>query len=374
MGKRRIAVIGLLIIGMLTAGWAQDRSAGLAGGYLAMSWKEVAMRMPDEWYATDTARQVAENVLFAQQSIGGWAKNKPYHHPLTAAERAEIEKNRNGIGATIDNDATMMEMNFLAKMYRAHRDQRYRDAFLKGVNYLLSAQYANGGWPQFYPFREGEAVGYNAHITYNDNAMVNVMKLLRDVSRPSPLYASLEITPEMRQKAGKAFDKGVKCILTTQIRVKGQPTVWCAQHDEFTFAPAAARSYELPSFSGAESAGIVLLLMDMPHPSKEVARAVTGAVRWFEDHKLEGIRLSPVVGPDGKKDRIVVKDGAAPPLWGRFYDLETEQPFFCDRDGIKKQTLAEIGHERRNGYSWYTVAPQKVLDSYPAWAQKWGVK
>ena len=31
----------------------------------------------------------------------------------------------------------------------ATKDIRYRDAFLQGVEYLLSGQYENGGWPQF---------------------------------------------------------------------------------------------------------------------------------------------------------------------------------------------------------------------------------
>jgi pectinesterase len=43
----------------------------------------------------------------------------------------------------------------------------------------------------------------------------------------------------------------------------------------------------------------------------------------------------------------------------------------CDRDGIKKSTLDEIGYERRNGYSWYTGEPQKVLDVYLKWKEKW---
>ena len=51
-------------------------------------------------------------------------------------------------------------------------------------------------------------------------------------------------------------------------------------------------------------------------------------------------------------------------LWYRFYDLETNQPFFCDRDGIKKFSLAEISEERRNGYSWSTTAPKNLLKVY----------
>ena len=58
-------------------------------------------------------------------------------------------------------------------------------------------------------------------------------------------------------------------------------------------------------------------------------------------------------------------------MWARFYDLETELPYVCDRDGIKKKSLEEIGYERRNGYSWYTDKPQEVLGKYPVWKAKW---
>ena len=69
---------------------------------------------------------------------------------------------------------------------------------------------------------------------------------------------------------------------------------------------------------------------------------------------------------------VVVSDPKAPPLWARFYELETGKPFFCDRDGVKKYSLAEIGAERRNGYSWYTNGPEKVLGKYGEWARENG--
>ena len=67
--------------------------------------------------------------------------------------------------------------------------------------------------------------------------------------------------------------------------------MWCAQHDETTLAPAKARSYELPSFSGSESVGITLLLMSIENPSEDIITAVHGAVQWFGNNKIEGIKL-----------------------------------------------------------------------------------
>ncbi len=176
-----------------------------------------------------------------------------------------------------------------------------------------------------------------------------------------------------KEKAKHSFDLGVDCILKTQIISNGKPTVWCAQHHYETLAPVNARSYELASFSGSESVGITLLLMGIDDPSDEIVAAVSGAVTWFEENKVKGIRIKRFTDNNGERDTRVVEDENAPPLWGRFYDLETVKPFFCSRDGIKRNTLAEIDQERRAGYSWYTDAPAAILAKYPAWQKKWGL-
>lgn len=341
--------------------------------YLNLQWKQVATRMPDAWYGSDEAKMVADSVLKYQTEIGGWPKNSGFHNgKVKQEEMARIKSS--GTGATFDNGATLTEMIFLAKIYSKIKNERYRESFMKAFDYIFKAQYPNGGWPQFFPIRKGNSVKYSSHITYNDDAMINIMHFLRDVVNENGLYASMQIGDEMKAKAKKSFYKGVDCILKTQIIVNGKPTVWCAQHDEYTLAPANARAYELASFSGSESVGITLLLMEIEHPATEIINAVNGSVNWFENHKIKGIRLNSFINQDGLKDLEVVKDENAPSLWARFYDLETEQPYFCDRDGIKRKTFGEIGYNRRNGYSWYTTSPEKLLQKYPAWCKKWDVK
>ena len=366
---KKIGIAIVILTGMHAA--AQEAGNGKTDSYLDYSWKKVATQMPAAWYGSTEARKVAETVIFCQQEIGGWAKNKPYHHPLTAKDSAVLMAGKDGIGATIDNGATTMEMIFLANIYRQLKEPGYHAAFVKGLDYLLKAQYPNGGWPQFFPFRKGSSVHYAAHITYNDNAMVNVLQLLRAVASSVAPYDALPLSASQREQAGRAFEKGIDCILKTQIRVKGQPTVWCAQHDEVTLLPANARAYELASFSGQESVAILQLLMEIDHPSPEIKLAVKAAMQWLDEHKITGIRVVNKPDADGKKNRVVESDPAAPTLLARFYDLETGQPFFCDRDGIKKNTLAEIGAERRNGYSWYTDSFLSLQKRFNSWTQKW---
>jgi pectate lyase len=173
------------------------------------------------------------------------------------------------------------------------------------------------------------------------------------------------VDADRRTAARAAVDRGVACILKCQIVMDGKPTVWCAQHDEITLAPAAARAYELPSLSGSESAGVVHFLMSLEDLSPEVIRSVKAAVAWFESAKITGIRVEKING-----DRQVIADSAAPPLWARFYDLETGRPFFCDRDSVQKSDLAEIGSERRNGYAWYGSWGESVASQYAKWPHR----
>lgn len=330
------------------------------------SWSSVATGMPDEWYGSEESKKIAENVLLYQRNLGGWPKNTPFHKPLTASEKSVILKEKNLQDAIFDNGATTTEMRFLAKMYAKTGTGSYQSAFEKGLRFILDAQYENGGWPMFYPVKKG----YYTHITFNDDAIFRLMNILKDIYTKQPPY-TLVADDKMISDAKKAWDKGLDCILKTQIVVNGKLTVWCAQHDEITFLPAKARSYELPSFSGAESVGLLQLLMEIENPSPDIVRSVQGGIEWLELHKLKNMRWDSFTNPEGKTDRRIVNDPEAGSLWARFYDLETGLPYVSDRDGIKKNTLEEIGYERRNGYSWFTDRPLKVLAAYPKWKEKW---
>ena len=336
---------------------------------IQLSWKQVATGMPEGWYGSAESILVASNVLLYQRNTGGWPKNLPLHKPLTESEKAKIAGDKSLNDAIFDNSATTTEMRFLARMYNKSPVSDYKDAFNRGLKFILDAQYNNGGWPMIWPLRKG----YYTHITFNDDAIVNILKLLREINDKDPLF--IKITDkDLADRARGAYNRGIECILKTQIRVDGIPTVWSAQHDENTLLPAMARSYELSSFSGGESVGIVLFLMQVPDPSPEIVISVEGAVRWLDSHRIRNTRWEYFINSDGQRDRRIISDPAAGDLWARFYDLETGLPYVCDRDGIKKKTLEEIGYERRNGYSWHTDSPKQVIDKYPEWKAKLEMK
>lgn len=328
-------------------------------------WVKIAQKFDDAFFKTPEAIRIADNVLLYQQNTGGWPKNIYMPAELTEQERKKVLNSKNDTNeSTIDNSATITEIRYLSRIYEATKDSKYKDAALRGIQYILEAQYPNGGWPQFYP----RSKGYYIHITYNDNAMINVMKLLQEIYEKKAPYTF--IPESVCEQAHTAFNKGVECILKTQVKQNGKLTVWCAQHDRETFAPAKARAYELPSLSGQESDDIVLLLMSLPNPSPEIIASVEGAMEWFKSSKINGLQKEYFTNSEGKKDYRMVSCTGCEPLWARFYELDTNRPFFCDRDGVKKYDISEIGHERRNGYSWYNNGGMKVLKKYEKWKKE----
>ena len=320
------------------------------------------------FFQTTEARRIGDQILLYQRVTGGWPKNIDMARPLSDKEREVVLTDKQKLDdSTIDNGATYTQMIFLARLYQQTKDQRYREAFRKGVGYLLSGQYANGGWPQFWPKKRD----YQIHITYNDDAMVNTMTLLRDMVAQKEPYQGDLTDKRMRQDMQTAFDKGVECILATQIVTNGELTVWCQQHDRETLLPVPARAYELPSYCSQESAAITRLLMELPDPDERVKRAVHAAMRWFDKYKLTGYRYVRQ-GEKGSplQDRRLEKDSTAGPLWSRYYDLELCEPYVCDRDGVPRRHLEQIGSERRNGYGWYGERPASLYPIYDAWADK----
>ena len=318
-----------------------------AASAASFQWSKYAKKA-DDWFRGQEGTEVVENVLSHQSPAGNWPKNVD-----TAAARYTGDPQK--LRGTFDNGATLGETRLLARAYKATSQARCKEAVIKAVDHILAAQYPTGGWPQFYP----PGKQYHRHITFNDNAMVNVMNLVRDVAVGKEFDF---LDRPRREKAQWAFDRGIACILKCQIVVNGKPTAWCAQHDEVTLQPRSGRAYEHPSISGAESAGVVRLLMSIEKPSPEVVRAVDAACRWYQDAKLTGIRQ---IVRDG--DKAIVADPAAPPLWARFYEIGTNRPIFSGRDGVVKYDVAQIEAERRNGYAWYGTWGDGLLKDWAKW-------
>lgn len=313
----------------------------------------------------------AEKMLVYQRAIGGWPKaigdaKVDYTQRLTDAVRTSTLADKNRRDATIDNNATTREIIYLTKAFQKTANPTYRQAAENGVRFLLKMQYANGGFPQYFP----DFSNYRHQITYNDNAMVRVLEVLRDVAERNKHFGGLDVA--LAPQAQAAVSRGISCILKTQYVRNGQATAWCAQHDENTLKPAKARAFELASLSGDESVEIVRFLMGIEQPSAEVKTAITSAISWFEKVKIPGYAFNTITVPGGKKvlDRVIVP-AAGSTIWARFYELETDRPIYVGRDSKVHYQLSEIEVERRAGYLYAGTWPATLLATeYPAWQKR----
>jgi PelA/Pel-15E family pectate lyase len=359
---------------------AELKSAGLraplepAHGHSA---KSIPMDRDAAWYGSAEARRIAAIIVSFQTPAGGWGKNldmsvemrKPgmawgpnnlNRYPTPLDFDAPREPGWNYIG-TIDNDATTTELNYLARVISAGaRETSYRAAFFHGIEYLLHAQYPNGGWPQVWPL-EG---GYHDAITFNDDAMTQVVELLRQTAQGE---GDFQFVPqELRHKAQAAFERGVHCILIAQLHDRTGLTIWPQQSDALTLQPTSARNYELPTPCPSESTGILLLLMnDFPHPAAEVRQAIRAGMAYLKKTEIYGKSYTW-----GAAGRMLVDAPGAGPIWARYSDPESGSPVFGDRDKKIYDNVNEISRERRNGYGWYSDEPLRAEERFAAWSKE----
>ncbi|MBB4707897.1 pectate lyase [Xanthomonas arboricola] len=315
------------------------------------------------------ADKIADNMLLLQTASGGWSKQYKgvavdYNRTFSAAEIAELQQPGRKDDATIDNKATTYEIGYLSTLYKTDKNAKYVAAAKRGVDYLLTAQYANGGWPQFYP----DLSSYHHQITYNDDAMVRVLNLLQDISEGKGDTGAL-LRASHGARARQAVTKGLECVLATQVKIGGTLTIWGAQYDEVTLKPAKARAYELASLASSESVSIVRFLMRQPTPSAQIKTSVEAAARWFDTHRMRDLATKKIDDPTqetGQDVILVAQPGAS--LWARFYDLQNQRPLYANRDGKALTEYMQVPNERRVGYAWHGTWPDKLLkDDIPKW-------
>ena len=288
-----------------------------------------------------------KNMITWQMPHGGFYKAMAasYKNPWNGSDALSSSTSSSGAYmGTFDNNATIQEMRLLAVRYKATTNASnktaFKNSFQKAVGFILASQLPKGGWPQMYPKRGN----YSDMATYNDNAMVRVMVLVKDIlDKKAPFDSDIASAANLTSLK-TSLDSSVQFALKAQIVNNGTPTVWCAQHDPSTYKPVAARSYELASKSGSESVGIVYFLMGWPEQTPAIQKAVKGAIAWFKKTKVTNLSYSSGVFTS-------TTNGS---LWYRFYEVENDNHFFCDREGVstKTQDITKLSDDRRYGYQW----------------------
>jgi PelA/Pel-15E family pectate lyase len=337
---------------------AEVKHAGLAAAIKPPNGGDFRPPDADEraWYAGEEAGRLATAVISFQTPSGGWSKHTGYSKGSRQPGMQWTSQSEPGrpphYQATFDNAATVREIEFLSSVWRATDRHDCREAARRGFEFILAAQYPNGGWPQGFPL-EG---GYHDLITFNDDSMTNILELLLAVAGDDPRYAFVDA--DLRSRLRASLDRGVACVLAAQVKIEGRATVWCAQHDPLTLAPAGARAFEPPALSGVESAHVIEFLMRLPSPSPEVVASVEAGLAWLDAAQVRGLAK---VKKDGRTI-YVADDSSNDVYWARFYDLATGKPLFPGKNGVVYASFAEMAAANdKLGYDYYSTQPGSIL-------------
>ncbi|MDP2982815.1 MAG: pectate lyase [Candidatus Latescibacter sp.] len=288
--------------------WVQGATNGV-GELFHDAWKTTG----DSIYL-GYARRVAEAIVWGQHPEGGW-------HYLIDFDMPGIQKWYNDVGSkcwgweeyyhyygncTFDDETTSSSCQYLLDLYMATLDPVLLTPLMKGLNFVLEAQYPNGGWPQRYPLRyeythDGLA-DYTSYYTFNDGVIPNNIFLLID--------AWEKLGDEQYIKAAR---RGMDFYLLSQ--GPEEQAGWSAQYN-MNIQPAQARSYEPAAWSTQITVGCLRDLEQfyMITGDRRYLCPIPLAIRWLENS-------------------IINRDPSKKYTHGRFLEVGTNKPLVAHRKG-----------------------------------------
>lgn len=274
----------------------------------------------DEAYLK-AATESGNALAWGQLSSGGWDykiefdsqwSGKWFYRRDVEAGQSAPGKRRNA--STLDDDNTQSALRFLMELDKrlGHNNELIYRATLYGLEALLSAQYPCGAWPQRFAgpvdpktpvLKAHYPAEWSRTFPIKDHDYSGFYTLNDDTLRDSieTCFLAHEIYGE--RKYWDAAIKGGDFILLAQMP-EPQP-VWAQQYN-LNMEPHWARKFEPPAVTGAESAGVMRLLVELwiRTGEKKFLKPLPAALRWYRESRL----------PNGK--------------WARFYELQTNKPLY----------------------------------------------
>lgn len=260
----------------------------------------------DEFYY-EAARSVAGALIRAQLPSGGWnyvhdtagEASEQHWYDTVAANAWRLEEFRKRYGnGTFDDAGTSESAQFLLRIYLEKRDEAYRAPLYRAIDYVLDAQYPNGGWPQRFPLA-GPEDDYTRHITFNDDVAGENLEFLIFV------YQALG-----EERVLDPIRRGMDIFLATQ-QPMPQPA-WGLQHYLHYLTPAPARSIEPLAFATHTTAANVRALIGfyrLTGDRKYLAR-IPEAIDW-----LEQVAAPADIRPPGRTHPTFIQIGNGRPLY-----------------------------------------------------------
>jgi PelA/Pel-15E family pectate lyase len=165
-------------------------------------------------------------------------------------------------------------------MYLEKNEEQFAAPVEKAIRFILDSQYANGGWPQRYPFVEDAPAlhgrpDYTRYVTFNDDVAGENIKFMLMV------WQSMD-----DQRAMDAINKAMDVIIATQ-----QPAPqagWGLQHTLDNLAPIGARSYEPDALVTHTTAGNIALMLNFYEwtGNEKFLSRIPEAFDWLESVRL----------------------------------------------------------------------------------------
>ncbi len=326
-------------------------------------------------HAPEDYVRIADNILLYQRHDGGWIENRDPARIIPEAELDAIRAEGDKAGGSFDNRNVYTQVEYLAEAFALSADARYRDAAGRGLDFILAHQAEGcGAWPHTVP----ATTRYHPLLTIADEVTSGVLSTLRKAMSGRAPFDFLDHDALARIQSAVA--RGDACLLALQVRQGDARTGWAGQYDPQTLSPAQGRSFELPSIAVQETVEVVRYLMSIPEPSPEVVEAIEGAIAWLGAVRITGLRLETFETEPEQyrfhsttRDRRLVEDADAPPLWARFYDAADNSIVLATREGVRVADYADIPRERRTGYDWFGGWPRTLLSKdYPRWKSRLG--
>jgi hypothetical protein len=304
--------------------WVMQAAERVAGAFGIARWDLVVIRSPgtpsaglallagwratgnDAWLAA--ARRAGDLLVAVQLAPGGWFSEMPVEDGRLVGWFGWVSPR-----VMLDDDVTPGAVRFLLALWEATGDARYRDAAVRGVDLLASAQLPSGAWPHVWRPRWMRLL----RRSRDDVASLN------DGTTPLSIDTLVAAAATLgRPELLRAARRGGRWLLEVQ---HGEPRAGWAQQYDADGKPTSARAFEPPALATWESRHAVEAL-------ETLARA-TGEPQW-----CDGAR---------KAARWLADVALAPGCWARLLDLTTGQPLYLAADGARVPLAAA-----RPGYDW----------------------
>jgi hypothetical protein len=214
----------------------------------------------------------------------------------------------------IDDDVTPGAIRALLALYQVTRQDHYRVAAERGIDFLLARQLPGGAWPLVARPRWKQWVyrDFEDQPTLNDGATTQSIRTLL-------MAARVLGRPELVQAARRGGDWIVRA------QHAAPQAGWAQQYDE-DGAPAPARRYERVALASWESRYAVDALLELADATGNGAYCapVAPAARWL------------------------VASQISPGCWARFYELGSNRPLYFN----ERREVVGSPTEAHQPYDW----------------------